>query len=73
MAVCLAAGLTAVMGAQAPTGAVDPARFAKLDEVIAADIADKKLPGAVVVVGQGTRSSTGRSTATGRSCQRLSR
>ena len=34
-------------------GAVDPARFAKIDEVINADIKDKKLPGAVVVVGQG--------------------
>lgn len=37
----------------AAQGVVDPARFAKIDEVINADIADKKLPGAVVVVGQG--------------------
>lgn len=37
----------------AAQGAVDPARFAKIDEVINADIKDKKLPGAVVVVGQG--------------------
>lgn len=34
-------------------GPVDAGRFARIDEVIAADIADKKLPGAVVVVGQG--------------------
>ncbi len=38
--------------AQGPA-AVDPARFARIDELVAADIADKKLPGAVVVVGQG--------------------
>lgn len=37
----------------AAQGAVDPTRFAKIDEVVNADIRDKKLPGAVVVVGQG--------------------
>lgn len=35
-----------------PAG-VDAGRFARMDEVIAADIAAKKLPGAVVVIGQG--------------------
>lgn len=42
----------ASLNGQAPAG-VDPARFARIDEVIAIDIAEKKLPGAVVVVGQG--------------------
>lgn len=32
---------------------VDAARFARIDDVVAADIAERKLPGAVVVVGQG--------------------
>ena len=37
----------------AAQGAVDSARFTRIDEVIHADIKDRKLPGAVVVVGQG--------------------
>ncbi|MBM3749611.1 MAG: DUF1343 domain-containing protein [Acidimicrobiia bacterium] len=44
--------LVAGLNGQVPAS-VDQARFARIDEVIAADIADKKLPGAVVVVGQG--------------------
>jgi uncharacterized protein YbbC (DUF1343 family)/CubicO group peptidase (beta-lactamase class C family) len=39
-------------GGQAPV-AVDASQFSRIDEVIAADMAEKKLPGAVVVVGQG--------------------
>lgn len=53
IAVCLAAGLGGQVRAQSGAGVVDPSRFARLDEVIAADIEAKKLPGAVVVVGQG--------------------
>lgn len=42
----------AVTSGQAP-GVVEVSRFARIDEVIEADIAAKKLPGAIVVVGQG--------------------
>lgn len=52
VAFVLVVGSTALPAAQAPAG-VDPARFARLDEVIETDIAARKLPGAVVVVGQG--------------------
>ncbi len=50
VAIVLSIPVAADLSAQ---GAVDPARFAKIDAVINADIQDKKLPGAVVVVGQG--------------------
>jgi uncharacterized protein YbbC (DUF1343 family)/CubicO group peptidase (beta-lactamase class C family) len=52
LAVISVTATVGVLHAQVP-GAVDPARFARIDEVVAADIAEKKLPGAVVVVGQG--------------------
>ena len=45
--------LTAVVSARTPVQAVDQSRFARIDEVIQGDIAAQKLPGAVVVVGQG--------------------
>ena len=45
--------LTAVVSARTPVQTVDQSRFARIDEVIQADIAAQKLPGAVVVVGQG--------------------
>jgi CubicO group peptidase (beta-lactamase class C family) len=50
LACCLGTSSEVVVSAQV---SVDSSRFAKIDEVINADIADKKLPGAVVVVGQG--------------------
>ncbi len=55
---CVLVVLTAtrVPGAQtsgSPAGGVDTTRFAMIDEVVAAAIADKKLPGAVVIVGRG--------------------
>jgi uncharacterized protein YbbC (DUF1343 family)/CubicO group peptidase (beta-lactamase class C family) len=52
LAVTIVLSIPAAAGLSAQ-GAVAPARFAKIDAVIDADIKDKKLPGAVVVVGQG--------------------
>jgi uncharacterized protein YbbC (DUF1343 family)/CubicO group peptidase (beta-lactamase class C family) len=52
LAVTIVLSIPAAAGLSAQ-GAVDSTRFAKIDDVINADIKDKKLPGAVVVVGQG--------------------
>jgi uncharacterized protein YbbC (DUF1343 family)/CubicO group peptidase (beta-lactamase class C family) len=50
----LCAGMfVGVVSARTPAQTVDQSRFARIDEVIQADIAAQKLPGAVVVVGQG--------------------
>jgi uncharacterized protein YbbC (DUF1343 family)/CubicO group peptidase (beta-lactamase class C family) len=54
----LSAGLAAQVGRQADVATArgagfDPARLARLDAVVADAIADKKLPGAVIVVGRG--------------------
>ena len=52
----LVAAATQVFGAQGTgpsAGSVDTARLARIDEVVAAAIAEKSLPGAVVVVGRG--------------------
>ena len=38
----------------------------QIDELVEKDIADKKLPGAVVLIGRRERSSTGRHSGTGR-------
>jgi len=49
---CVAA-LPAPVAAQAPAGGdVDPARLARVDDLVEAAIADKALPGAVVLVGR---------------------
>lgn len=52
----LVAAATQVFGAQGAgpsAGSVDTARLARIDEVVAAAIAEKSLPGAVVLVGRG--------------------
>lgn len=52
----LVAAATQVFGAQGTgpsAGGVDAARLAGIDEVVAVAIADKSLPGAVVIVGRG--------------------
>lgn len=52
----LVAAATQVSGAQGTgpsAGGVDTARLARIDEVVAAAIAEKSLPGAVVLVGRG--------------------
>lgn len=52
----LVAAATQVFGAQGTgpsAGSVDTARLARIDEVVAAAIAEKSLPGAVVLVGRG--------------------
>lgn len=55
-AVLLVAAATQVSGAQgpaSPAGGADAVRLARIDEVVAAAIAEKSLPGAVVIVGRG--------------------
>lgn len=52
----LVAAATQVFGAQGAgpsAGSVDTARLARIDEVVAAAIAERSLPGAVVLVGRG--------------------
>jgi uncharacterized protein YbbC (DUF1343 family) len=55
VASAVAGGTAAQVSRPSSTGTagVDPARLALIDEAVAAAIADKKLPGAVVLVGRG--------------------
>src|SRR5688572_19243374 len=54
-ATIITAAIIGIQGqsSQPASAGVDPARLAMIDEAVAAAIADKKLPGAVVLVGRG--------------------